>query len=179
MNPTTSQGHRSQTATTSARDPARIITYSIALRRAYEAQTSQPARSIDTNPHTIAMGHCISTTASKSTSGGSSSLASPATTITDLTDAKGQHSRPTHRFDTFVKTLSNFVSQPNPVTLSKWKRSVASETAVPTPSPVGGLRGSAGKRRKSLFVLKKPADYLQNENKHKTAAQQQPTAGFD
>lgn len=180
MNPTTSRDHRSQTATTSARSPARIITYTITLRRAYDALTSPSTRNIDKNPHTIAMGHCISTTTASTSTPGSSSLAGTATTTTDLTDAKGQLSKATHGFDNFVKTLRDFNSHHNPISLPKWKRRVASENTVPTPGPVGGLRGS-GKRRKTaaLFVLKKPADYLQNENKNGLSTQQQPTAGFD
>ena len=179
MSSSTNRGQQSKTATTSARSPARIITYTIALRRAYNAQTSQPplhARNFDTDPNTIAMGHCISTTSSTSRSSGSS-LAGTATTITDLTDAEGQHTRATSRIDAPANTPSNSENHPNP---PKWKRSVASETAVPDPSPVGGLRGSARRRKTAgLFFFKEPANLQRHGNNHNTSAQQQPTAGFD
>jgi hypothetical protein len=179
MSSSTNRGQQSKTATTSARSPARIITYTIALRRAYDAQTSQQslhARNIDTNSHTIAMGRCISTTSSTSRSS-SSSLAGTVTTTTDLTDAEGRHSRATHRIGAFANTPSNSNSHPDP---PKWKRSVASETAVPDPSPVGGLRGSARRRKTAgLFFFKEPANLQQHGNNHNTSAQQQPIAGFD
>ena len=179
MSSSTNRGQQSKTATTSARSPARIITYTIALRRAYNAQTSQPplhARNFDTDPNTIAMGHCISTRSSTSRSSGSS-LAGTATTITDLTDAEGQHTRATSRIDAPANTPSNSENHPNP---PKWKRSVASETAVPDPSPVGGLRGSARRRKTAgLFFFKEPANLQRHGNNHNTSAQQQPTAGFD
>lgn len=176
MNSDTSRSHRSETATTSARNPACIITYTIALRRAYDARISQPssslhARSTNINSHTIAMDHLISITSSESGSA-SGSLAGPATTLMDRSDAEGQHSRENSSTDTSLNTPSSHNKSATP---PKWKRSVASETAIPDPSPADALRGP-NKRRKTAppLVLTESVDRQQQEENREGASVQQP-----